>query len=286
MAKKQRSLRNVDARGIRPTPVCPTGDAALPPEPRAKRLRPRPLLPRLFEPVDIASLVVFRICFGAIMCCEVYRYLYSGWIGFNWVGPKYNFTFFGFDWVRPWPGDGMYLHFMALGVIGFCIAIGLCYRLATILFVPAFAYVLLLEKSNYLNHFYLITLIGFLLIFIPAHRSFSVDAWLRPKIRSNTTPAWTVWALVLQISIPYFFGGIAKLKWDWLILGEPMRGFLASAAANFPVVGLLFDKEPLVYFLAWSGMLFDLSIPFLLWWPKTRNRAFIAALAFHPAFPI
>ena len=242
--------------------------------------RKRSLISRLFEPVDIASLVVFRICFGVILFIEACRYLYSNWVGPYWVLPEFNFTFLLFDWVRPWPGDGMYLHFLALGLLALCIAAGFFYRLATILFFPAFGYILLLDKTYYLNHFYLITILSFLLILVPAHRAFSIDAWRNPKLRANTVPAWTVWSLALQIAIPYFYGGIAKLKTDWLIRGEPMRTFLATAADG-PLLESIFTAEPVVYFFAWGGTVFDLAIPFLLWWPRTRAIAFLAALGFH-----
>jgi hypothetical protein len=35
------------------------------------------------------------------------------------------------------------------------------------------------------------------------------------------------------------------------------------------------------YIYAWSGMLFDLLIPFLMLWKKTRNVAFVSAIVFH-----
>jgi vitamin K-dependent gamma-carboxylase len=238
------------------------------------------LISRLFRPVDIASLVVFRVCFGVIMAWEAYHYLYTGWVGAFWVVPKFNFTFLAFDWVRPWPGDGMYLHFLALGILALCIAAGCFYRLATILFFPGFAYVLLLDKTYYLNHFYLLTIISFLLILVPANQAFSIDAWRNQKIRSKTAPAWAVWALAVQIAIPYFYGGIAKLTPDWLFLGEPSRLFLVGAAQG-PILSWLFTAEPVVYLFAWSGMLFDLFIPFLLWWPRTRTPAYVAVLIFH-----
>lgn len=249
-------------------------------EPVAGAVSMGSLIARLFRPVDIASLVVFRVCFGLIMAWEAYYYLYQGWVGGFWVVPEFNFTFLAFDWVRPWPGDGMYLHFIALWILALCIAAGCFYRLATILFFPGFAYVLLLDKTYYLNHFYLLTIISFLLILVPANRAFSIDSWRNPKIRSDTVPAWAVWALAVQIAIPYFYGGIAKLTPDWLFLGEPSRLFLAREAQG-PILSWLFTAEPVVYFFAWSGMLFDLCIPFLLWWPRTRMPAYVAALVFH-----
>ena len=75
-------------------------------------------------PVDIASLVVFRIAFGAIMLWEVWRHFAFGWIGPTYIEPTFHFTYFGFDWVHPWPGGWMYLHFWILGVLAACIMVG------------------------------------------------------------------------------------------------------------------------------------------------------------------
>ena len=46
----------------------------------------------LFEPVDIASLVCFRVLFGAIMLWEVWRYLRNGWIYRYFIEPEFFFT--------------------------------------------------------------------------------------------------------------------------------------------------------------------------------------------------
>jgi len=67
---------------------------------------------RLFDPVDIAILVYFRIVFGAIMLLEVLRYFSYDWITKYWIEPTFYFTYYGFDWIQPWPGDGMYVHFV------------------------------------------------------------------------------------------------------------------------------------------------------------------------------
>ena len=108
-------------------------------------------LTRLFAPVDIASLAYFRIVFGAIMLWEVWRYFSHDWISRYWIDPSFYFTYYGFDWVKPWAGDGMYLHFYALGVLAICIMIGFQYRISTTLFFLGFTYVFLLDESRYLN---------------------------------------------------------------------------------------------------------------------------------------
>jgi vitamin K-dependent gamma-carboxylase len=57
-------------------------------------------LARLFEPVDIASLVFFRIAFGAIMVWEVAKYFVHGWIKLDYINPDYHFSYYGFGWVQ------------------------------------------------------------------------------------------------------------------------------------------------------------------------------------------
>ncbi len=234
---------------------------------------------RLFQPVDIASLVFFRIAFGAILVWEAWRYFSRGWIERYYIDPLFHFSYFGFDWVRPWPGEWMYVHFAVFAILAGCVMAGLAYRITAPLFFLAFTYVFLLDQTQYLNHFYLISLVAFLLCFIPAHRAFSLDARLRPKLRSQTTPAWTVWILRAQLGIAYFYGGVAKLNSDWL-QGEPMRDWLAGTT-DFPLIGRFFTQEWAVYFFSYGGLLFDLLIVPMLIWKRTRMLGFALAVTFH-----
>ena len=237
------------------------------------------VLGRLFLPVDIAPLVYFRIVFGAIMLVEVWRYFSRGSIARLYIDPTFHFTYYGFEWVRPWPGVGMYLHFAALGVLAACIMAGLCYRLSAVLFFLGFTYVFLLEQAQYLNHFYLVCLVSFLLIFLPAHRAFSVDAWRSSRLRSEVAPTWALWLLRGQIGIAYIYGGIAKLNADWL-QGEPMRIWLADRA-NRPLVGPLFLHEWAPYVFSYGGIVVDLGVVPLLLWRRTRLLGVVFVLIFN-----
>src|SRR5688572_31944575 len=84
----------------------------------------------LFTPVDISFLVAFRVLFGAIMLWEVYRYFTHGWISRYYIEPALTFTYYGFSWVKPWPGRGMYIHFFVLGLAAACVMAGFLYRIA------------------------------------------------------------------------------------------------------------------------------------------------------------
>jgi hypothetical protein len=234
---------------------------------------------RLFAQIDIGWLVFFRIAFGGIMLWEVWRYFDKERIFRYYIQPHFHFTYYGFGWIHPWQGEGMYHHFYAMGFLAICILVGFCYRIAAALFFVAFTYVFLLDQSYYLNHFYLISLVSGLLIFIPAHRALSIDALMRPSLRSSTAPAWTLWLLRWQIGIAYFFGGIAKIGHDWLA-GEPMRMWLADRT-DFPVIGRFFHEEWMVYFFVLGGLFLDLLVVPALLWRRTRLPALAAAVAFH-----
>jgi len=236
-------------------------------------------LSRLFDPIDIAPLVFFRIAFGALMLWEVWRYFEYDRIARYYVEPTYFFYFWGFDWLSPLPGDGMFWLFYGLGLLAILIMLGAFYRPAMALFWLAFTYVFLLDKAQYLNHFYLVSLVSFLLIFIPAHRALSVDAWLRPAIRSQQVPQWSLWLLRGQMAVVYFFGGVAKLNPDWFA-GQPLREWM-GARTDFPIIGSLFTEEWMVYLFTYSGLLLDLFVvPFLLW-RRTRPFALLLAITFH-----
>lgn len=234
---------------------------------------------RLFEPVDIGMVAFFRIAFGALLAFEAYRYLSLGWVHQNYVDPDFFFPFFGFSWVKPWPGNGMIYAFWAMAFLGVCISVGFCYRVATALFFLNFAHIFLVDQSYYLNHFYLITIVSFLLFFIPANRAWSVDAWLQPSLRSDTVPTWTLWLLRFQVGVAYFYGGIAKMNSDWFH-GEPMRMTLAEHT-DFPLIGQWFTEEWMVWGFTWGGLLFDLLVVPALLWPKTRWLGWCASLLFN-----
>lgn len=148
------------------------------------------------------------------MLWEVWRYFDHGWIKSYWVEPQFHFSYFGLDWLTPWPGIGMDLHWIALGVFATGVMLGAWYRVSAALLFVGLTYVFLLDQAHYLNHFYLVTLISFLMVFIPAHRCFSLDALRKPELSSGMVPTWSIWLLRFQIGVPYFFGGVAKLNVD------------------------------------------------------------------------
>lgn len=174
----------------------------------------------------------------------------------------------------------MYLHFVLLALAALGIALGCFYRLSAVFFFLGFTYVELLDKTNYLNHYYLISLVSFLLIFLPLHRAFSVDAWRKSSLKSGQIAQGVLWILRTQVGLVYFFAGFAKIKSDWLFQAQPLRAWL-QGHPEMPILGSYVHEAWLAYAMSWAGMLFDLSIPFLLLWRKTRIWAYLVLIIFH-----
>lgn len=233
------------------------------------------LLGRLFSRVDLASLAIFRIGFGLLLAGWGVDYLVTGRVWHLYIVPRFHFTYFPFDWVRPLPGTLMYVHFIVLVAMALGIALGLFYRVAATLFAVAFTFFFLLERTNYQNHYYLVMLLSWLLPLLPLNSMLSLDALRRPALRTQTAPAWALWLVRFHLALPYVFGGIAKLNADWLA-GQPMRMILASQPW-----GVLLQQDGFVTFFAYGGLLFDLGIVPLLCWSRTRGLAYALCIAFH-----
>jgi len=234
---------------------------------------------RAFAPIDIASLVFFRIAFGLLMVWEVCRYFKNESVYHYWLEPKFLFKYYGFSWIHPWPGDWLYIHWAILGVLALFVAFGFFYRISAALMFLSYAYFFLLDEARYVNHTYLICLYCLLLAIVPAHRSFSIDSRLRPSLRSDTAPAWTLWLLRFQIAVVYIFAGLVKLSPDWL-RGEPMR-YQLSHATSIPIIGPFLGTEWAVYLVCYGGLILDLFVVPGLLWKRTRVAAFCAVVFFH-----
>lgn len=231
-------------------------------------------------PVDVASLVAFRVAFAAVMLVAVGRYFAYGWIDSLYLQPTFFFTYPGFGWVRPWPGIGMYLHFAVLGVLTLGILVGCWTRTCTALFALGFTWVHLIDKSYYLNHYYLVSVLAALMVVLPLGAAWSVDARRDPARAADRVPAWTVWLLRAQLGLVYFYGGVAKLNADWIVDAQPLRIWLA-ASGDVPLLGPLLEQPWAAWLFSWAGVAFDLGIVPLLLWRRTRLAAYGLVVVFH-----
>ena len=224
-------------------------------------------------------LAVFRIGFGLMMLYSIMRFYFKGWIDKVYIEPNFHFKYYGFEWI-PKIGEYTYILFAMCALTAILITIGYKYRVSIILFFLSFTYIELLEKTVYLNHYYFISILSFLLIFLPLNASFSLDNLVNKK-RIISIPKWNIDCLKLLLAIVYIYAGLAKINYDWLIEAMPLKLWLTSKY-DLPIIGSYFMQQEWVHYLmSWGGMIYDLSIPFLLLISRTRNFAFFMVVFFH-----
>ena len=236
----------------------------------------------LTKPVSIAPLISFRIAFGLLMFFSLLRFWWRGWIDTVYIQPKFHFTYWGFEWVKPLAGTGMYWAMAVVVISSMLIALGFFYRMAAVLFFLGFTYLELIDVTTYLNHYYFISLVAFIMIWLPANRNYSLDVYFQPKKKRLLVPAWTIGIICFQLAVVYIFAGLAKLNADWLLRAEPMRTWL-PAKTHLPIVGQYLYQSWVAYLFSWFGAAYDLFIVFFMLNKKTRPVAYCFVAVFHIA---
>ena len=227
---------------------------------------------------DSSPLAIFRILFGVLMFFSILRFWWNGWIETVYIEPILHFKYYGFEWVKSL-NEWNYLLFALCAVTSILITIGYKYKISIILFFLSFSYIELIDKTTYLNHYYFVSIISFILIFVPANCKFSVDSF-RKKIEYEKVPIWTIDVIKVILFIVYFYAGLAKINSDWLIRAMPLSIWLPGKY-DLPIIGFLMDQKWVAYAMSWCGMVYDLLIGFFLFSKKYRNVAFLFVVIFH-----
>ncbi len=242
----------------------------------------------LRKPVYSASLAVFRVLFGLMILGSMIRFAAKGWIAELYINPTFYFKYYGFEWVHNW-GAYTYWLFVICGASALCFALGLFYRTASVVLFLSFTYIELLDKTNYLNHYYFVSLVLLLMIWLPAHANLALDNIRKKETAYRTIPLWTTGSIRLLLGIVYCYAGLAKLNSDWLLEAMPLRLWL-PAKNDLPLIGPWLNKLWVAYAFSWFGAFYDLTIPFFLLWKRTRVIAYLTVITFHIAtailFPI
>jgi vitamin K-dependent gamma-carboxylase len=223
---------------------------------------------QLSQPVDVASLAMLRTVFGLLMCAGLVRLQLTGWVGPLFTAPRFTFTYAAFAWVPHLPAPYVSLVVWAAAVAALAFALDLVPRVSGAVFVALFAWLQLFDVTNYLNHYYLVVLLGALLTVLPT-------SW-----RHGTVPTWALWLVRFQVGVVYFYAGLAKAGPDWLLHAQPLSIWFA-ARTETPVIGPHLAQPWAAYAAAWFGFLYDLTIVFWLSWRKTRPFAYLVLLGFH-----
>lgn len=220
------------------------------------------------------------MAFGLLMLFSTLRFVALGWVEEHLIAPQLHFKYFGFHWVEVLPGWAMYaIHaLMALAALG--VLLGFWYRISALLFALLFTYCELIDLTYYLNHYYFVSIVSFLLAIVPANRRFSLDALRQPAQARAQCPRWTVLIFQVQIGILYVYAGWAKINSEWLLDAMPLRLWL-PAHDDLPLIGPWLRAPWMAWVFSWGGMLYDSLIVFFLLWRPTRWLAYAAVIGFH-----
>lgn len=241
---------------------------------------PSYFISKLRQQVSIAPLALFRILFGMMMFIATLRFMLNGWVDDLYIKPQFFFTYYALDWIKPLGATGMYAVFILIAISALLVCFGLFYRVAIITFFVLFSYTELIDKSIYLNHYYLAALVSGLMCLLPANRFASLDVKFGLAKPLREVPYGILLVIQLQLAMVYFFAGIAKINQDWLFNAMPLKVWL-PAKSDMPVIGSLLSNEVTAYLFSWCGMLFDISIAFLLFNKRTVWWAYAFILVFH-----
>ncbi len=234
----------------------------------------------LFKTTDIASLAYFRVCFGILAFLDVMGMLtYYHWYKDAYNPDNFHFTYYGFQWVQPFPTWIMTLFLLSLMIAAVFIAWGRHYRAFATYYAFGFTYMFLVEKGHYLNHGYLFCMLSFVMILLPAHKAFSWDSLHKPEIRTSTIPFYPIFLLRAMMGMVYFMGGIAKINNDWLH-AMPLKLWM-KAKKDYFLIGPILEQEWTAWVMSYGGLFLDLFIVPLLLYKRTRWFGFFALLFFH-----
>ncbi len=215
-----------------------------------------------------APLLTFRVVMGMMLLFSAVRFMYLGWIEAHFQ-TVFQFKYYGFYWIPNLPTAWLYAVHGLMIVCALGVIFGVYYRVSIVFLFLSFTYIELIDLTYYLNHYYFVSLALFLLIFSPA-----------PKSAEDTVARIEIWKFQVLLGMVYFYAGIAKINYDWLIDALPLRIWL-PAQDKIWAIGWVFSYKITAYVFSWAGMVYDCTIPFLLAYRQTRPLAYLVVVVFH-----
>jgi len=196
-----------------------------------------------------------------------------------YIDAQVHFPFYGLEFIKPLPGLWMYLLFTIIALAGLGVMLGYRYRISLALFFILHLYVFLIDIVYTLNKFYLFLILAFVLFFMEAHRYWSTDVKQGRVTPLITVPRWNILLIQIFYGVIYTYSGISKINPDWLFHGQPLRTFFSYK----PIFAALPDAafNAVVFGFTYCGMMFDLSIIWLLTFRKTRLFGNLLQGSFH-----
>ena len=234
---------------------------------------------KLFNRVNIAPLIAFRIMFGFLLMVHSISIIANGIVYQHFVSPPFTFTFIGFEFLQSLAGPGMYWYVTAMAILAALVMIGAWYRFAMFGYSLMWTILYLMQKAGYNNHYYLVLLLCWIMFLMPADRYFSADVKRGAVKESATCPQYCIWLFIFQVSVMYFFAAISKITPDWF--SGKFMAIQFSRLGQHPVLGFIYGNDWFHSFICYAGFLFDLLIVPSLLLKRTRPFAFIILCCFH-----
>lgn len=260
--------------------------------PRAERAE-RLFLSFFAQPTDGTAAGIFRILFGSLAIWQTVAlwwslrrfYAHDGMIPWRLVENGRFIRITPFAWA-PESDAVLYGQAIAFTMASVFVLIGIRPRL----FILLLAY--LHASFQYRNPYILnsgdrlFMIVGALAALMPLGHRFGVDAWLRAKA-GKLAPAATMWGqrlIGLQLSYVYLNSAFAKLGNERWRNGLALRDVLSSPVfAEWP---MYIDFKPLILFLTYSTLVFELSFPLMVWMKRYRPYVIAAGIAFHTSIDV
>ncbi|MFT5858530.1 MAG: vitamin K-dependent gamma-carboxylase [Flavobacteriaceae bacterium] len=226
----------------------------------------------LNQPKSPHGLALFRILFGVILLWDLLRIKDIKLIeSFYPRGVMFPYEFIDLPLIEL---ESMNVLMGLLILSAVLITVGLFYRFAMLFFALGFSYFFFLDQVLYNNHLYLICLVSFMMVFMPADAALSVSK----KRHRSKIPQWNYRLLQFQLIAVFFFGAIAKLNPYWFDM-HPVEELL-NYKAQKSGFGFL-SSSAMKVFITYAGFLFDLLIGLVLLIPKTRKIGIISVILFN-----
>ncbi len=254
------------------------------------------------SPVDGGSMAIFRIGFGTLTAWIIYELLQVGADGRNGVDilftppeTTWTFPYPWLGWLQPYPEPWTTLLFTVCFISACLVAVGLIYRVASVVLCLTFWHIVLMESTLFGNQFPLVGVFTVLMAVIPAHRRYSLDRLISVGLWRKQWPTtvgfWAVFATRFQTFLIYLYGGVTKLHEDWLA-GQPIRMWFSDdgmyrvlgdrvSPENIAQLQEWLSTDLFTYAFSYGGLIFDLTIGTLLIIRRTRWLAFAMATFFH-----
>ena len=224
----------------------------------------------LNKPVHGHALILFRIIFGLTFSWQTASHYFDGTIEEYFIKPIYFFQMEIFEFLPALPDYGFYMLFGALFALGLMVAAGVFLSFSIWSIVLLYGYICFLSKAYYNNHYYFIWLLFILMGLTLKYYKVPFKQLLNKGFK---IPYWPQAIIQFQICIVYFYGGLAKLNYDWLVSHEPIKTWYKEFAVIYNLEFL--GQDYFTAFISYSGLLFDLLIPFMLFSKRLRWLAIV-----------